>query len=138
MRKWMCLLLPFLMLGTACAEEAITPKLHFTCLPGAGYSWTIELSDETLLEVREEPDVPEQTGESTENPKLSSSLSHESVGGESKILYTLVGLKPGTGTLTMTYGRSWEADEDKTVMTYTFLVDEKLNVILTEQTYATH
>ena len=139
MKKWICLLLPFLVLGAACAEEPVTPKLHFRCLDSAGYTWSMELSDQTLLEVREELEAPEEDNESTGNDSaLVSSVTVHNDGAESAILYTLIGLKPGTGTLTMTYGRPWEETGDKTVMTYTFLVDKELNVILTEQTYSTH
>lgn len=143
MRKCLCLLLPLLLLG-ASATAPISPVLRLQSHPSTGAGWSIELDDATLLDVLDETDASmatdapaDETVPTDENAPTIDVVNVERVGGVTTSVYRLAGKAPGSGTLTMVYGRPWETDEEKYVLIYHFTVDEGLNVVITGQEYQT-
>ena len=118
MKKLILALLAVLIL-TACGRETPEPqtvRFSLESNPTTGYSWQVSQSEE-LFNI-----------ESVYEQKKSS---ENLLGAGGTETFTLTPLKPGKTELTLTYVRPWEDGEKADQLVYSFEIDQKLQVTMT-------
>ena len=101
-------------------EAVVTPNevdLYMPSNPTTGYSWSCEVEDPEIVAIRDK--FFEDSHE----------LGFTGVGGTH--WFHISGVKPGTTSVTFSYFRPWETEEEPLQMTrYRLTVDDGLNVMI--------
>lgn len=97
------------------------PAVFLSANPTTGYTWSVEIADETVVSVTDDgiaPDSEELTG----------------AGGMQR--FELVGKAQGYTTVTFVYARSWETEEEPVYkLVYDLSVDADLKVTVAATTF---
>ena len=104
---------------TAAREPEFVPNqvdLYFPDNPTTGYSWSYDIEDSSLIEIREQ--------------YFEDSSDLGFVGGGGTQWFHISGLCPGTTSVTFRYLRTWEPDPATSETTYRLTVDDRLNVLI--------
>ncbi|MBQ6163126.1 MAG: protease inhibitor I42 family protein [Clostridia bacterium] len=97
--------------------DGSTVEFCFDSNPTTGYDWTAEI-DGDCVELTKDEYVQDQ---------VDSPVAIAGIGGRQYYVFTAV--KEGTATITFTYARSWEQNDDDRIVTAQITVDAALNII---------
>ncbi|MDY2656545.1 MAG: protease inhibitor I42 family protein [Candidatus Limiplasma sp.] len=128
--KRLCLLALALLLALpavpALAEESAgntpeNPAVILAANPTTGYTWAVEIADDTVVSVTDDGIAQSDT---------------ELVGAGGYQRFELVGKAQGYTTVTFTYARSWETEEEPVYkLVYDLSVDADLKVTVAATTF---
>ncbi len=120
MKKWIMTLLPLFLL-TGCMTngrfETQTKLIQLRGNPTTGYTWQVEISDESIVSVGEEIQYLGEDG---------------MTGAPSLFNYTLYSEKPGITDVIFEYRRPWESKPADNIRHYEVTVKENGKIVIRE------